>query len=70
MKIDCEVDAQQWRVRSKSQPDVLHIVAVSNKGNWFCDCTAGQFRNICSHIKKAQKHYETKLKNTQNIGED
>jgi uncharacterized Zn finger protein len=63
MIIDTEVAIKEWRVKSKSQPDLYRTVAVSNKGNWFCDCPAGGFRHICKHIKLAQKHYGTQQQN-------
>jgi hypothetical protein len=48
---------KKYRVPSKSQPNVFHLVEIDDKGNMFCDfhaktgCIAGQMYKECSHIK-------------------
>lgn len=53
----------QAKVRSKSKPNLLHIVTAYKNGSVQCDCERWVLgHSICRHIKLFEKHYGSKIK--------
>lgn len=48
----------KWRVRSRTEPHLFHIVEVLNNGKMDCDCISGSYGRECRH----QKLVKSKLK--------
>lgn len=64
---DIEFTVRSFRVPSKSHTGVYYTVELSNKGNLWCDCQAGQYRRLCSHsikVREFLQKYEPEIYKT------
>lgn len=51
--INANRTVRAYKVRSKSEPEKSHQVAVMDSGE-FCDCPAFQYRGVCRHVRKVR----------------
>jgi len=55
------MQAQTWKVQSKSNPDQTHTVTQDPMtGELSCTCKGFEYRNKCAHIDKVQKLLDKK----------